>query len=75
LSKEGSEKGGAARRLETMNKTQKSKRNSADTTDYFLFGILLCMLSSLTLTYLKIKGYSQKATWLTVLLPIYLALA
>ncbi len=53
----------------------KLKRRTVETTDYLIFGVLVCLLTCEVLAYLKYTGNSTQITWVLTLLPLFLAVA
>ena len=54
---------------------KKQQRRTVETTDYLIFGVLICVLTCEFLAYLKHTGYSTQVTWVLTLLPLFLAVA
>jgi hypothetical protein len=53
----------------------RSGKKGIDKVDYLMFGVLLSVLTCEFLAFMKYKGYSNKITWMLVLLPLYMAVA
>jgi uncharacterized membrane protein len=72
---ESEETDGLLSKSSKSGKRVKHQTRNVETTDYLIFGMLVCLLACEFLAYLKYTGYSTQVTWVLTLLPLFLAVA